>query len=140
MTRQESSVRRIRTENATSFRDALGSIAIGAEVSYAILAAAQWGFAAGWIYGTHEDLWCGNVISDPYLFLMNVVTPMAAVFGVCLVWERMRTRRWSLLAGFCLSLFVVTTAALIYESWWLEDYFGFSLLRCVWWIGIGRWS
>jgi hypothetical protein len=37
--------------------------------TYTGLSAAQWGHAMRWLYSPPGVLWCGNVISDPYLLL-----------------------------------------------------------------------
>lgn len=103
--------------------------------AYAALSAAQWSHAARWLYAPPPGMGCGNVISDPYRWLVKYVTPPAAIASGVLARRCLRARRWSLLGVTGLLAFVATTAALIYEAWWLEHDYGFDgLLDGAWWL------
>lgn len=106
--------------------------------AYAALAAAQWSRAARRLYAPPPSFWCGNVISDPYRPLVRYVTPLAAVASGLLIRRSLKDRRWSLLAVTGLLAFVATTAALLYQGWWLERDYGIDgLWSGVWWLP--RW-
>ena len=98
---------------------------------YALLSAAQWRHAAWRLYTPHELLWCGNVISDPYMFLVNVVGPAAAVCAAILVRRCVQSRRWPVLANLALLAFALTSAGLIYEGRLLHEG-GLPLGRILW--------
>jgi hypothetical protein len=99
--------------------------------AYAGLSAAQWGHATRWLYASPGVLWCGNVVSDPFAFLVNVVGPMAAICAAVLVRRCILTRRWPCYSVTTLFTFVVTSACLAYENHVLADY-GMEIGR-IWW-------
>jgi hypothetical protein len=99
---------------------------------YAGLSAALWGDATRWLYGPPQGFWCGNVISDPFALLVNVVGPLAAVCAAILAGWCIKARRWPRLAVTALLTFGVTSACLAYESHVLGLY-GFEIGR-VWWL------
>jgi len=82
---------------------------------------------------------CGNAISDPLLFLLNWVGPLAGLCLVTLTLRGIRCRRRPLLPIMLLPLFVGTTAALLWEVTWLRE-FGFpDLIECIRWLHWLRW-
>jgi hypothetical protein len=131
-------MRRWLDHKGVSVPDMLVGFGIAAEMGYAAVAAAQWAWAAHWLYDPHDGLWCGNVITGPYLFICDFITPLAALLAAWLAVRCIKIGRWAGLSGFALMLFVATTAALVYEAWFLKDYLGFNLIRCVQWLPIRR--
>jgi hypothetical protein len=118
-------VRHLPAVNDVLTRDAVATIGVTAQFLYAALAAAQWAHAARWLYRPLSGLWCGNVIIDPYLIIMNGIVPAAAILGACAGFRCIQTGRYSLLGGLALFLFLATTAALLFEGRWLDhDLFG----------------
>lgn len=100
---------------------------------YAGLSAFQWSHAARWIYVPPWTFMCGNVISDPYMGLVNVVVPLAAVANVALIYRSRKLRQWSLYTITATLIFVTTSIALVYEGYWLTSQFGLPL-GDVWWL------
>jgi len=100
--------------------------------AYAILSAAQWGHATWWLHAPHGGLWCGNVVSDPFALLINVVGPLAAGCAAVLARRCVAARRWPHFAVTALLTFAVTSACLAYEAHVLHDY-GLPLGR-IWWL------
>jgi len=85
-------------------------------------------------------LWCGNVISDPLLILLNWVGPLAALCLVALTLRAIECRRRPLLPIMLVPLFVGTTAALLWEVAWLRDEYGFpDLMNSIRWLQWLRW-
>jgi hypothetical protein len=78
---------------------------------------------------------CGNVITDPLLFLTNVVGPLAVFCAACLLVGRVKGRRRPLLPIFVAPLLLGTSAALGLEIWCLRDY-GINLSSAIWYV---RW-
>jgi hypothetical protein len=101
--------------------------------AYAGLAAAQWGSATRWLHGPPGKLWCGNVVSDPYMLLVNVATPMAAVANVALIRRGLRTRRWPSYTITATLTFLATLGCLAYEGYLLRSQYGVPLSD-VWWL------
>jgi hypothetical protein len=101
--------------------------------AYAGLSAALWGHATRWLNSTTAGLWCGNVVSDPYMFLVNVVGPLAAVCAVVLVQWCVKLHRWPCFAIAALLTFAVTSACLVYEGQLLQGEYGMPLGR-IWWL------
>ena len=99
---------------------------------YAVLSLAQWASVAWVLRGL---VTCGNVLSDPCLFLLNVAAPLAATAAVILQWRGVRSRRrW--IPGETLILFLGITAGLVVEAFFLEGDCGLEMLGGVWWL---RW-
>jgi hypothetical protein len=96
------------------------------------LAVAHWGSVARLLHGPHAGLWCGNVVTDPYLLLMNKLTPIVAVCVVLLLARRIQAHRRPFLPLLVLPVFLGTTAGLLYEAYWLLDY-SFPIHDNVWW-------
>lgn len=109
------------------------------DFAYAGLAAAQWGSASRYIFiPPPPDKWlCGNAISDPYMLLVNVVGPLAAVANVVLLRRSVGTRRWPAYSITASLTFLTTSACLAYEGYWLTAEFGLPL-GDVWWLP-GLW-
>jgi hypothetical protein len=103
--------------------------------AYAGLAAAQWGSAARYIFTPPPPgMWlCGNAISDPYMLLVNVVAPLAAIANVALLQRSFGTRRWTAYTITASLTFLATSACLAYEGYWLSSDFGLPL-GDVWWL------
>jgi hypothetical protein len=101
--------------------------------AYAGLSAAEWGEAARWLYGPPGRFWCGNVVSDPYMLLVNVVTPLAALANVALVRRGLMTRRWPPYTITATLTFMATSGGLAYEGYLLRSEYGFPL-GDVWWL------
>ena len=101
--------------------------------AYAVLSAAQWGHAARWLYAPPGKLWCGNVVSDPFMLLVNLVCPLAAVCAVVLVLQCVKSRRWPCFEIMALLTFVLTAACLVSEWRTLRSEFGVPLGR-IWWL------
>jgi hypothetical protein len=99
---------------------------------YLGLSVAHWWSVAHYLHGPTGRLWCGNVISDPLLCLVNKLGPLAAVCVAVLLWRRIKSRRWPLLPILVIPVFLGTSAALAFEVVWLRDY-GFGLSHAVWW-------
>jgi hypothetical protein len=78
-------------------------------------------------------LWCGNVISDPLLLLLNSVGPVVGVCVALLVWRRITQKRRPFLPLTTLPVYLGTMSALAYELIWLSDY-GFPLSHAVRWL------
>lgn len=102
--------------------------------AYAGMAASQWGHAMWRLYTPQSGLYCGNVITDPYLFLANVITPIAAFCTFMLVRRCVATRRWPCIVVTAILTFAVTTACLAYECHLLDRDFGFGLRQNVRWL------
>lgn len=101
--------------------------------SYFGASVAFWCLLHRLIHNPPGDLWCGNVVTDPLLFLVNWMAPMVAVFMTIFVLGRIEAGRRPLLPLVVLPLFFGTTATLLYETWWLAGDFGFPLHRTIWW-------
>jgi hypothetical protein len=101
---------------------------------YAGLAASQWGYATRVLSGRAGELWCGNILSDPLLFLLNGAGPVAAACGIALAFRSIRSRRWQVLPVSALLLFFVTSAGLISGALWLEWVCGMEILSGIWWL------
>jgi hypothetical protein len=104
----------------------------------AILAAALWGEAAQFLHGCRRFT-CGNVVTDPFLFLANVVGPISAVCAVILVRECIKARRWPSLSLAALAIIVATSAGLVYEGFVLYSYSFPGIPDCIWWLP-WRWQ
>ncbi len=102
--------------------------------AYAGLSLAQWGHATRWLHASPSVLWCGNVVSDPYLFLVNIIAPLAAACTALLARRCIRTRRWSAVMAAALVVFLVTSAGLIFEGSSLQRDYGIDILGGVWWL------
>jgi hypothetical protein len=76
---------------------------------------------------------CGDVVTDPLWFLINVAGPFAAWCGTALLARRIRDRRRAALPFMVPPLLLGTTAGLAYEVWWLRDY-GLDLSDAVWYL------
>src|SRR4051812_24453939 len=77
-------------------------------------------------------LWCGNVVSDPLLLLVNWLGPVCLGCVVALGWGRQRRGVRPVLPIAVPPLFLGTWAGLAVEAVWLRDY-GINLSHCVWW-------
>jgi len=100
---------------------------------YTYLAAFHWASVARLLNGPPGGLWCGNVITDPLLFLMKTVAPTVAGCVGALLWRRIQARRRPLLPITILPLFIGTSVTLVLETFWLRDY-GIDLTHSVWWL------
>jgi hypothetical protein len=100
--------------------------------AYAGLSAAQWGHARRWLHAPPCVLWCGNVVSDPFLLLVNVAGPLAAACAAVLIRRCVKDRRWPGYAPAALFTFAVTSACLACEAHTLGGY-GILIGR-VWWL------
>jgi hypothetical protein len=110
--------------------------ALGLSVyGYALFAALHWASVARVVNDRSGRLWCGNAITDPFLFLVNNLMPIVLLCMAALIGRRTQARRRPLLPITILPLFLGTTLTLILEFFWLRDS-GLDLARCVWWI---RW-
>ena len=101
--------------------------------AYAGLAAAQWGEAARWLYDPPGRFYCGNVISDPYMLLVNVLVPIAPAANAALICRASRTRRWPPYTIVATVTFVATSGCLAYEGYVLRSWYGLPLGN-VWWL------
>lgn len=101
--------------------------------AYAGISAAQWSAATRWLYGSPGRLWCGNVVSDPYMLLINVLAPSAAVANIALVYRGVKTRRWPPYMVTAMLAFVATSGCLVYEGYLLRSKYGIPL-GDVWWL------
>jgi hypothetical protein len=97
------------------------------------LSAAQCGHAAQWLYRPPDVLLCGNAISDPYLLLVNLVAPLAAVANGALIWHGLRTRQWSIFTVTATFAFLATSCCLVFEGYVLQHDYGLPL-DGVWWL------
>lgn len=95
------------------------------------LAAAHWSDLGGIL--RQPFLGCGNVITDPLLFLVNWLGPLCLGCVVALGWNRQRRGIRPVLPIAVLPLFLGTVAGLAIEVWLLREY-GINLSRCVWWL------
>jgi hypothetical protein len=100
--------------------------------AYAGFSAAQWGQATRWLHGRH-GLWCGNVVGDPYMLLVNVAAPLAAVADLALIRRSLQTRRWPPYTITASLTFVATSGWLAYEGYLLRSEYGVPL-GDVWWL------
>jgi hypothetical protein len=101
--------------------------------AYAGLAAAQWGEATRWLHGPPGRLWCGNVVSDPYMLLVNVGAPLAAIANVALVRRGLKARRWPAYTITAALTFVATPSGLAHEGYLLRSQYGVPH-GDVWWL------
>jgi hypothetical protein len=101
--------------------------------AYAGLSAAQWGEATRWLHGPPGRLWCGNVVSDPYMLLVNVLAPLAAAANVALVRRSLKTRRWPPYTITATLTFLVTSGCLAYDGYLLRSRYGCPL-GAIWWL------
>jgi hypothetical protein len=76
---------------------------------------------------------CGNVITDPLLFLINWAGPYSALCAAALFGGRVRLRRRPFLPFMVPPLLLGTAAALGLEVAWLREY-GIDLSGTVWWL------
>lgn len=97
---------------------------------YFSLSVAHWWHVHHLLHDPQDDLWCGNVTTDPYALLTNYLAPYVAVCVVTLVLGRLKARRRPLLPLLVLPIFFGTTSALLYEAYWLRDT---GLSFPVWW-------
>lgn len=104
-------------------------------LAYAGLSAAQWGFASRLMYAPREPgmFLCGNAISDPFAWILNVPAPLAASSAIIMVRRCAKTHQWPRFVVAALFAFVVTSALLAYEGYFLGRY-GFEF--DIWWL---RW-
>jgi hypothetical protein len=100
---------------------------------FALLAALHWAGVAHLVNDRSGRLWCGNVLTDPFLLLMNKVMPFALLCMAALIRRRIKARRRPLLPITILPLFLGTTLTLIFEMFWFRDS-GLDLVQCVWWL------
>jgi hypothetical protein len=100
--------------------------------SYFGLAVVHWWSVARLLHDPPGGLWCGNVITDPWCFLMNKLGPLAAVCVAIRLSGRIQGRRRPLLPIWVVPLLLGTTAGLVLEAWLLSDY-GLPLSHTVWW-------
>jgi hypothetical protein len=100
---------------------------------YTFLAAVHWASAGQLLNGPPGRLWCGNVITDPLLMLLNKVAPAVAGCVGALLWRRVQARRRPLLPVAILPLLFGTSGTLVLETRWLRDY-GIDLTHSVWWL------
>jgi hypothetical protein len=99
---------------------------------YLGLAVAHWTGTARLLHDPPRGLWCGNVVTDPYLLLMNRLAPIVAVCVIATLVRRIQARRRPYLAPMILPAFFGITAGLVYEAYWLLEY-DFPLHGSVWW-------
>lgn len=97
---------------------------------FAGLAVAQ-GYHVGRVL-RQPPLWCGKVITDPLLLLVNWLGPFCLGSVAALGWGRRRRGIRPVLPIAVLPVFSGTWAGLTVEAVWLRD-FGISLSHCVWW-------
>lgn len=102
--------------------------------TYAGLSAAQWAHAMRWLYSPPGVLWCGNVVSDPYLLLVNDVGPLAAACAAALTFRCIKARRWPCFTVTALLTFLVTSACLVHEGYLLRCDYGLDVLSGIWWL------
>jgi hypothetical protein len=100
---------------------------------YTFLAAVHWASVGQLLNRPPGDLWCGNVITDPLLFLLNNAAPTVAGCVGALLWRRVQSRRRPLLPITIWPLFFGTSITLVLETRWLRDY-GIDLTHSVWWL------
>jgi hypothetical protein len=101
--------------------------------TYAGLAAAQWLAATRWLHAPNDELVCGNVMSDPYMLLVNVVAPLAAVANVAVLCRSVSTRSWPSCTITATVAFVASSGCLAYEGYLLKSAYGLPLSH-VWWL------
>ncbi len=101
--------------------------------AYAGLFAVQYGEAIRWLHAPPGTLWCGNVILDPYMLLVNVVAPLAAVANVALVLRSLEARRWPAYTITATLTFVATLVCMAYEGYVLRSEYNCPLSD-VWWL------
>jgi hypothetical protein len=102
----------------------------GAVYLFSGLAVGHW-YHVGQVF-RQPPVWCGNVITDPLLLLMNWFAPLCLMCVIAL-WRSRRGRRVRpVLPIAVLPLFLGTLAGLAVEAVWLRDY-GINLSHCVWW-------
>ena len=99
---------------------------------YFSLSVAHWCHVHQLLHHPPHGLWCGNIVTDPFLFLTNKLTPSVAICVATLLLRQIKARRQPLLPLLVLPVFCGTTAALLYEAYWLLDY-GFPFHHTVWW-------
>jgi hypothetical protein len=103
--------------------------------AYAGLSAAQWGHAEKWLQTPHVGFfWCGNVLSDSYLFVVNYVCPLAAACAGAIAIRCLKTRRWPWFAITALLTFIATSACLAYEGYWLRNDHAINVLNGILWL------
>jgi hypothetical protein len=100
--------------------------------AYFGLSVAHWWSVARLLHDSTHVPWCGNLITDPWLFLMNKVGPLATVCVATRLCWRIRSRRGPLLPIWVVPFLLGTTLGLVLEAWLLRDY-GLHLSRTVWW-------
>jgi hypothetical protein len=101
--------------------------------AFAGLSAAQWGEASRRLHGLPGRLMCGNVISDPYMLVVNVLAPLAAGANVALIRRSLETQRWPSYTITATLTFVATSVCLAYEGYLLQSQYGVPL-GDVWWL------
>ena len=99
--------------------------------AYVGLSAAQWGHAKRWLNAPPGVPWCGNAVTDPFSWLVNVVGPLAAACAIILLRRCVKACRWPSYAVTALLAFVATTGGLVYEARLLSRY---GLEIGVWWL------
>lgn len=99
--------------------------------TYAGFSAAHWGQLIQWLRSPPAFA-CGNVISDPYHFLIAVFGPIAAVCAIVIGSECAHRRKWPPRAMVALATFVIASIGLAIEARVLGEY-GFPIGR-IWWL------
>jgi hypothetical protein len=101
---------------------------------YAGLSVVQWGHAMWWLYCPPDGFWCGNVISDPYLLLVNAIGPLAAECAAALTIQCIKARCWPYFTAAALVTFDATSACLVHEGYLLRSDYGMDVLSGIWWL------
>jgi hypothetical protein len=96
------------------------------------LSAAHWWHVHQILHYPPQGLWCGNVVTDPYMILTKYLAPIVAFCMLFQILRRRGARHRPFTNMLILFVFLGTTAALVLEGYWLID-FGFPMHHIIWW-------
>ncbi len=102
-------------------------------VGYGFLTAAQLSHIAKLLYMPHPPMW-GNTYSDPLLFQINYLFPLACLLLMSMLVQCVRNHQWPVLVQFAIVLFVLASTALFWESKVLERDYGIPLSSGIRWL------
>jgi hypothetical protein len=102
-------------------------------VAYCWLTAALFSQLARLVFEPRSGLMCGNVLSDPLGFELNVMTPLACGCAGGMIRLCFHARRWPLLCTFSILLLFLTAATVLGIVRTLSIDYGLPFGR-IWWL------
>jgi hypothetical protein len=102
-------------------------------VVFSMLTAAELSDAAWWFFEPHGKLWCGNVVSDPLGFNLNILAPVALGSALGVIRQCSASRRWPLLCQFSIVLLIVSVVVLLAATRFIAVECGLPMGH-IWWL------